>query len=327
MDHADIFVSYAREDEARVRKLVQALEAQGWRVFWDRDIPAGQSFVSHIQSRLDSAAAVIVAWSRHSVESEFVYSEASRARGRKTLVPVLIDRVAPPLGLDVVHAADLVDWIAGKGASGLPATLTGPLTRLLPQPTPPLDREPPPQPQDQPEPAAASPRPHRKPVTFTMLAMFAAVAALAVTFFALGPEILPIHVASGSRDRPNPMASPPEPVPTKPPQMVTEPVTPKDSSPTVAAMDAAPWVRKIQACAAATLPPTASQATRVMPDGQPRGARTRQDLFHQASAAAKKNDCTAAIAWLIECQPDDAEAAGDYQSNSVKLCRWLAALR
>jgi hypothetical protein len=33
---ADIFLSYAREDQSRVGPLVRALEGQGWSVFWDR---------------------------------------------------------------------------------------------------------------------------------------------------------------------------------------------------------------------------------------------------------------------------------------------------
>lgn len=119
----DIFVSYAREDEPRVQPLVSALEAQGWRVFWDRTIPVGETWLDYIGTRLEAAPVVIVAWSRHSVQSEFVYSEASRARARRALLPILIDRVSPPLGLDSVHAADLVPWFKAGG--------TGPLPRVL----------------------------------------------------------------------------------------------------------------------------------------------------------------------------------------------------
>jgi adenylate cyclase len=32
---ADIFVSYARADKARVAPLVDALETRGWSVWWD----------------------------------------------------------------------------------------------------------------------------------------------------------------------------------------------------------------------------------------------------------------------------------------------------
>ena len=49
---SDIFISYAREDEARIQKLVRALEQRGLSVFWDRNIPAGQTWRSHIGKAL-----------------------------------------------------------------------------------------------------------------------------------------------------------------------------------------------------------------------------------------------------------------------------------
>ena len=41
---SDIFVSYAREDRAKVRPLAEALERQGWSVWWDPAIPTGRRF-------------------------------------------------------------------------------------------------------------------------------------------------------------------------------------------------------------------------------------------------------------------------------------------
>ncbi len=38
---ADTFVSYAHEDELRVRPIVEELRQLGWSVFWDSDIPPG----------------------------------------------------------------------------------------------------------------------------------------------------------------------------------------------------------------------------------------------------------------------------------------------
>jgi hypothetical protein len=57
---------------------------------------------------------VLVLWSRESVESEFVRSEASRAQQRRVLVPVLIDDATIPLGLDEIQTASLLDWEAGS---------------------------------------------------------------------------------------------------------------------------------------------------------------------------------------------------------------------
>lgn len=105
-----IFISYAREDESRVRPLVQVLEQQKWQVFWDRRIPAGQSWRSHIGRALTAADCVIVVWSAHGVESTFVEEEADEGKRRGLLVPVMLDPVTPPLGFRNIHAADLSSW-------------------------------------------------------------------------------------------------------------------------------------------------------------------------------------------------------------------------
>lgn len=106
---ADIFVSYAREDEGRIAALVQLLEAQGLSIFWDRHIPPGTSWRDHIGQALADARCVIVAWSHHSIVSSFVAEEADDARARGILVPVMIDSVMPPLGFRSLQAADLAD--------------------------------------------------------------------------------------------------------------------------------------------------------------------------------------------------------------------------
>jgi adenylate cyclase len=41
---ADVFVSYSRQDKARVAPLVEALEAEGWSVWWDPAIAPGEEF-------------------------------------------------------------------------------------------------------------------------------------------------------------------------------------------------------------------------------------------------------------------------------------------
>ena len=110
MSARDIFVSYAREDQTQVALVVAALEAHGWSVFWDRRIPAGQTWRSHIGRALDQARCVVVAWSEHSIQSDFVIEEAARGQRRHILVPVLLDLVDPPLGFGEIHAADLSGW-------------------------------------------------------------------------------------------------------------------------------------------------------------------------------------------------------------------------
>ncbi len=104
---SDIFVSYASADRERVAALVLRLEQLGFSVWWDRDIPHGQNYHRVIEQALDQAKCAIVVWSRQSVNSEWVVNEASSARKRGALVPVLIEVVAPPLEFRHLQTADL----------------------------------------------------------------------------------------------------------------------------------------------------------------------------------------------------------------------------
>lgn len=90
---ANVFVSYAREDRERAHILANALEANGWSVWWDRKIIAGHTFDQVIERELETAKSVVVLWSKNSVSSEWVKNEAAVAAERGVLVPALIDPV------------------------------------------------------------------------------------------------------------------------------------------------------------------------------------------------------------------------------------------
>jgi formylglycine-generating enzyme required for sulfatase activity len=107
---SDIFISYAREDRPRAEAIAQALEGHGWSVWWDWNIPAGKTFRHVIQQQLDKARCVIVLWSATSVTRKWVIEEASEGEERGILVPVLIEKVRPPLGFRSIQAADLITW-------------------------------------------------------------------------------------------------------------------------------------------------------------------------------------------------------------------------
>jgi TIR domain/Interferon-induced transmembrane protein len=110
---ADVFISYAREDRDCAELLNRALTARGWSVWWDRNINVGHSFSAVIERELDRARCVIVLWSRHSLQSEWVQNEAAEAAHRKALVPVRIDDVRPPLEFRRLQTADFLDWRQG----------------------------------------------------------------------------------------------------------------------------------------------------------------------------------------------------------------------
>src|SRR5262245_3319705 len=107
---ADIFLSYAREDEAHARLLASALHSRGWSVWWDRHIPAGRDFNRFIEEQLSHARCIVVLWSKASVASHFVRDEAAEGIADGRLVPVLIEAVRQPIGFRQFQAANLVDW-------------------------------------------------------------------------------------------------------------------------------------------------------------------------------------------------------------------------
>ncbi|HEY7316916.1 MAG TPA: TIR domain-containing protein [Candidatus Binatia bacterium] len=107
---SDIFISYARADKDKAELLANAFSRKGWSVWWDRQIPPGQSFDDTIESALNSARCVIVLWSTHSVSSRWVKTEAAEGAERGILVPVMIDHAPIPLEFKRIEAADLSDW-------------------------------------------------------------------------------------------------------------------------------------------------------------------------------------------------------------------------
>jgi len=107
---ADVFVSYARSDKARVAPLVAAIEAKGWSVWWDPEIDPGQEFDRQIAAELKVAAAVLVVWTPNSVESRWVRGEAREGAERGILVPVRFEGVRLPIDVRALHTTDFDDW-------------------------------------------------------------------------------------------------------------------------------------------------------------------------------------------------------------------------
>jgi hypothetical protein len=106
-----IFISYASQDREKAEVLARALERKGWPVWWDRQIPFGKSFDQEIEDNLAKAKCVLVLWTRVSVDSRWVRSEASEAAARGVLVPVLFEPdVKIPLEFKLLQAVNLSDW-------------------------------------------------------------------------------------------------------------------------------------------------------------------------------------------------------------------------
>ena len=107
---SDVFVSYARQDRDRIAPLIHALEARGLEVWWDSRIEGGTEYTREIETQLNVAGAVLVIWSRRSVESLWVADEASAGQQQGKLVPISIDPVAPRIGFRQFQTLEFSGW-------------------------------------------------------------------------------------------------------------------------------------------------------------------------------------------------------------------------
>ena len=114
---SDIFISYKREEQPEARKLANALEREGWSVWWDPKLRAGEHFDEVIEQALKESKSVVVMWSKLSVNSRYVKDEATYALNRRKLVPVAIEHVELPFRFEGIHTPSLSDW---DGADDFP---------------------------------------------------------------------------------------------------------------------------------------------------------------------------------------------------------------
>jgi tetratricopeptide (TPR) repeat protein len=115
---ADVFLSYARPNARSAEQVARALQDGGWSVWFDRELPAHRSYADVIEEQLESAAAVVVLWSKDSVASQWVRSEANRARESNRLVQLRLDDTRLPMPFDQIQCADLSHWRAARRDHG-----------------------------------------------------------------------------------------------------------------------------------------------------------------------------------------------------------------
>jgi WD40 repeat protein len=127
---ADVFLSYANDDRDCAKMLAGAVEQHGWSVWWDRKIPLGTSWDRVIEEQVDAARCIVVLWSKESIASDWVKTEAREGKARGILVPVLIDGVKIPLEFRHMQAANLAAWRAGEPSGDFDILLAR-LTELL----------------------------------------------------------------------------------------------------------------------------------------------------------------------------------------------------
>ncbi|MBK6453618.1 MAG: hypothetical protein IPF84_14350 [Proteobacteria bacterium] len=100
-----------------------------------------------------AGGAVVVIWSAEGAKSEWVRSEADRARVERKLVQMTVDGAALPMPFDQIQCADLAGWQGDPAAAGWKRVVAS-VAELLGGPTPtresgqPRNTPPPPAPPD-----------------------------------------------------------------------------------------------------------------------------------------------------------------------------------
>lgn len=104
---ADVFISYKREERARVEEIANALRALRLSVWFDARLQTGHSFDAEINREVRAAKCVLVCWSVNAVASEWVRAEAAIGRQRGVLAACFLEpcELFPPFNL--IHAEDL----------------------------------------------------------------------------------------------------------------------------------------------------------------------------------------------------------------------------
>lgn len=112
---SDVFISYGHSTARQARGAAEALRSLGYSVWLDDDLPAHRGFTHEIQTQLTAAKAALVIWSADAATSDWVLSEANRAREARKLVQLRIDDAPLPMPFDQIQCADLTGW-TGEGA-------------------------------------------------------------------------------------------------------------------------------------------------------------------------------------------------------------------
>ena len=111
---ASVFISYAREDAPKAKAIARGLEEASVDVWFDDRIRSGAEYSHEIETALKGALAVMVLWSRNSVQSAWVRDEAAEGRDTGRLISVRIDDCRPPIGFRQYQTTNLSRW-SGRG--------------------------------------------------------------------------------------------------------------------------------------------------------------------------------------------------------------------
>jgi len=114
----NLFVSYARPDEAVAKRVAEALRTEGYEVWRDDELPAHRAYADVIEERIKDADAVVALWSADAAKSQWVRAEADAARSSNRLIQASLDGTIPPMPFNQIQCADLNGWGSGGDSPG-----------------------------------------------------------------------------------------------------------------------------------------------------------------------------------------------------------------
>ncbi len=106
----DVFISYKREERARVERLAAALARLKFDVWFDAELQPGATFLSEINHALSASRCVIVCWTPAAARSMHVLGEAEQARSMGKLIATFFTQCVLPAPFNMIHAEDLGTW-------------------------------------------------------------------------------------------------------------------------------------------------------------------------------------------------------------------------
>ena len=87
---ADIFISYAKDDQPLAQRLSAWLETQGWTTWWITNQLGNNKAREPILAELNKSRVVVVLWSKASIASPFVVHQAIAGRDERKLLDVIV---------------------------------------------------------------------------------------------------------------------------------------------------------------------------------------------------------------------------------------------
>jgi hypothetical protein len=109
----DVFISYGRQspDSDHAKQMYQWLRDREINVFLDTSgLTPGEPYPKEIDQALRAASVVLSLWSNYSVQREWVQKECEKAKRRKTLLPIAIEKLdldALPTSLELIQTVPL----------------------------------------------------------------------------------------------------------------------------------------------------------------------------------------------------------------------------